>query len=324
MSGTRLYVRVRGKVMGPFSLGQLQTLRDRGQFRSFHEVSEDRTGWRPASSLPGMFNGDEPSATAAPPAPRIPTAPAEEEWYYVASDGKKVGPVGREQLARIAGAGVIRPETRVWMRDTPAWIPFSKSGIPAPSAAPTPGPDPGLEPTVGPLRAFFTNPVGGLAELIAGVTAGTAAGLGVLFYICFLSCILLAMIAGDLFRDLRVFEALQQLARNPRRVEVVGKLFLLSVLPLVSFWATLSALRLATRSHGSFGADGLIAGAIFLIPGLLILPLIMFIGVSYHVCLFIVYFAMTVCILQLNAVFSRSLRIPDLGILFAIPAVFFV
>src|SRR5947208_1266646 len=50
----KLFVRVQGKVIGPLDHDQLRSLRDRGRFRSFHEVSPDRVSWRPASSVPGL------------------------------------------------------------------------------------------------------------------------------------------------------------------------------------------------------------------------------------------------------------------------------
>jgi len=50
-----LYIRLRGKVMGPFGDPQLRVLRDRGQFSSFHEISEDRRIWTSAAALPGFF-----------------------------------------------------------------------------------------------------------------------------------------------------------------------------------------------------------------------------------------------------------------------------
>jgi hypothetical protein len=67
MSAKPLYVRVRGKVLGPFSPAQLANLRDRGQFRSFHEVSEDRVGWQAASTLPGMFPSDKAARDTGEP-----------------------------------------------------------------------------------------------------------------------------------------------------------------------------------------------------------------------------------------------------------------
>ena len=55
MSETRYYVRVRGKVLGPFGIPQLRSMRDRGQFRPFHEVSADGRSWTTATDLHGLL-----------------------------------------------------------------------------------------------------------------------------------------------------------------------------------------------------------------------------------------------------------------------------
>src|SRR5262245_19349113 len=72
---TKLFVRVQGKVIGPLSLEQLRGLRDRGQFRQFHEGSADRQTWVPASTIPELFPPPAQSPTASPPAPAAPTGP---------------------------------------------------------------------------------------------------------------------------------------------------------------------------------------------------------------------------------------------------------
>lgn len=58
MNPTHLYIRSRGKILGPFSCEQLQLLRERGQLRRFHEVSEDRVTWVTAASLTELFPPD--------------------------------------------------------------------------------------------------------------------------------------------------------------------------------------------------------------------------------------------------------------------------
>jgi hypothetical protein len=51
----RVYVRIRGRVTGPFDGEQLQAFRARGQLLAGHEVSADGVSWTPASTLPGLF-----------------------------------------------------------------------------------------------------------------------------------------------------------------------------------------------------------------------------------------------------------------------------
>jgi S1-C subfamily serine protease len=49
------FVRIRGRVLGPFELPQLHEMRDRGQLQSFFEVSTDRVTWQSAGSVDGLF-----------------------------------------------------------------------------------------------------------------------------------------------------------------------------------------------------------------------------------------------------------------------------
>lgn len=63
------YIRMRGRVLGPFSPEKLQELRDSRQLQSFHEVSADKRSWQPAAnSLPELFA----SPVTAQPAARMP------------------------------------------------------------------------------------------------------------------------------------------------------------------------------------------------------------------------------------------------------------
>ena len=58
------YVRTRGRTLGPFTWGQLESLRDRGQLARFDEVSQDRRSWTSAAGLPQLFQNP---ATGADP-----------------------------------------------------------------------------------------------------------------------------------------------------------------------------------------------------------------------------------------------------------------
>lgn len=58
------YVRIQGRVLGPFQTHQLLSMRDRGQFKQFHEVSFDQRTWYPAGNFPELF-----PSMGGPPAP---------------------------------------------------------------------------------------------------------------------------------------------------------------------------------------------------------------------------------------------------------------
>ena len=106
MTDRRLFVRVRGKVQGPFSMVQLRGLRDRGQFRGFHEVSDDRVTWTTAASLVELFAepGGMPAAPSAAPGPSAPAGPppAGDAWHYAGPGGTQIRPEALPDVTPVA------------------------------------------------------------------------------------------------------------------------------------------------------------------------------------------------------------------------------
>jgi serine/threonine protein kinase len=54
-AGTRYWVRLRGKVTGPFDLPALQRQLKQGNLSRFHQVSTDQTTWKPATDIEGLY-----------------------------------------------------------------------------------------------------------------------------------------------------------------------------------------------------------------------------------------------------------------------------
>ncbi len=140
MEDKRLYIRVRGKVLGPFGLHELISLRDRGQFRRFHEVSEDRRTWVTASSLAEIFplNGgssseqrrenDESVALATGGAQAtessVPLSQPTAEWFYIDTSENRQGPVLAERLLALRESGGVEDSTPVWKPGMAEWTEF--------------------------------------------------------------------------------------------------------------------------------------------------------------------------------------------------------
>jgi hypothetical protein len=60
----QFYTRIRNKVVGPLSLAQLRTLRDRGDLAPSSPISKDQQTWHAAAAITGLFpNGAGPAAT---------------------------------------------------------------------------------------------------------------------------------------------------------------------------------------------------------------------------------------------------------------------
>ena len=137
------YVRMRGRVLGPFSPSQLASLRDRGRLTDDHELSQDRRSWMRASEMPGVFalsaqREPQParavelewpvsSSPGEAPAPaRIsPAAQVEAQWF-VARGTSHQGPMTHADVQRMISAGDLGADSLVWKQGMPAWQPAAQ------------------------------------------------------------------------------------------------------------------------------------------------------------------------------------------------------
>ncbi len=132
------FVRIRGRVKGPFGADYLRDLSKQGQFGRIHEVSKDGTSWERAGNFPELFatqdsidpaarQGASASKTTAPdtipvePAART-AAPPQSRWYY-ALGGEQVGPVEFAHLKMLCTTGQLGLEDLVWTDGMPEWVP---------------------------------------------------------------------------------------------------------------------------------------------------------------------------------------------------------
>ncbi|MBL8794962.1 MAG: DUF4339 domain-containing protein [Planctomycetia bacterium] len=107
-----LYAKNRQKV-GPISLQALRGLFGSGQLVPGDMVLQMGTQkWGPASAVPGLL------PVAAPPPAADPGF--DDEWYCV-QDRKKIGPLSRQAMQKLIGAGTIRPADMVLKEGTQKW-----------------------------------------------------------------------------------------------------------------------------------------------------------------------------------------------------------
>ncbi len=152
---TQLYLRVRGRVLGPYDQEKLQTLVRRGQLSRMHEVSTDGTHWVRASTYAELFAGapvklvvpemvvaappppaqqpandftlalaDE-AGTEAPASPKAVLPAAGRGWYYE-NLGAQHGPVDESYLRQMLAVGQLDSEALVWNDSMPQWIAASQ------------------------------------------------------------------------------------------------------------------------------------------------------------------------------------------------------
>lgn len=143
MNTNEHYVRIRGKILGPFSIGQLIGLRERGQLQVFHEVSLDRYTWVPASTLAQVFpsapGGDpegessvrpkqEPASrpdyppAPAPVPPTLPPVIQQDPWFIADESGNRQGPIDQTTFKIMLDAGQITAETMLWRPGMTNWV----------------------------------------------------------------------------------------------------------------------------------------------------------------------------------------------------------
>ena len=143
---SRLYIRFRGRVLGPYNEEKLQALARRGQLSRMHELSVDGVSWQSAADYPDLFvsNSLVETSTVGPltSQPSVPSdmrvvpmsSPAAQPvthssptWYYMIANERR-GPVSRESLQSMALSGQIRGETMVWAEGMVSWSPASNIG----------------------------------------------------------------------------------------------------------------------------------------------------------------------------------------------------
>jgi hypothetical protein len=135
MGEQQLYIRVRGKVTGPFGMAQLKSLRNRGQLGGFHEISEDRRTWVAASTLEQLFppesQGPDAPHSRAVAGPSGAGEPPQQstDWYYIDSEGRQKGPVSQRRLRSLQRARRLTAATMVWRQGLREWLPVSETEL---------------------------------------------------------------------------------------------------------------------------------------------------------------------------------------------------
>lgn len=124
------YIRIRGRVQGPFDDEKLQSLVKRGQFSRMHEISPDGIQWSPASTHPQLFAGNpaRKAAEKAIPVQQATSTPSAKvtapppDWYYTVN-GERHGPVSWEVLQSHANTRRFSARDLVWNGTMPDWLP---------------------------------------------------------------------------------------------------------------------------------------------------------------------------------------------------------
>lgn len=133
-NATNYFIRVRGRVLGPYDVAQLKTLRGRGQFGRANEVSTDRQTWQSAASIEHLFGGTtaivttraaskEAASVAEPSGSGPPGRSMTPVWHY-AVGAEQCGPVTLLELRGMIASSQLMPDDNVWKEGMADWIPI--------------------------------------------------------------------------------------------------------------------------------------------------------------------------------------------------------
>lgn len=134
-NGKTYFIRVRGRIFGPYDVPQLKALRDRGQFGRANEISSDRQSWQSAATMDHLFGGSVATATARtaakkeaspvtePPGSSPPGRSAAPVWHYTVAT-EQYGPVTLLELRGMVASGQLTPDDVVWKEGMADWIPL--------------------------------------------------------------------------------------------------------------------------------------------------------------------------------------------------------
>jgi hypothetical protein len=325
MSDKRYYVRIRGKVLGPFSQSQLRALRDRGQFHSYHEVSEDRQSWASAAQLAEIFiKTSEPANprndVRDAPQQKSSTRPVEtsDGWYYVDSAGRQHGPVDLNRLLALRASGTISNNTRIWCRGLDEWRPLA-AAISERSPLPQFEEGRSLHVLDG-LPILVLDPVGGLPRLCENLTPHRAFFVGLLSHLLGMVLSFLALVALSEITRMDILLVLRDQLRLVDRPRLILWALCVVFVPLLSWSAAIGLIRLVSRCRGSFGTDVLIAGAVNL-PTSMLIPLIVVFHGNLELVWFLATMLLTLPVLMLGSALTRWMQLPDRGVIFAVPMI---
>ncbi len=139
MSESTYFVRIRGKVSGPYEIERLRRLVRQGALSRIHELSADRLTWERAGDYEDLFpqpaarpvgashnSGGDLERVDEVPASILhsPSSPAETQAQYCYSqNGATVGPVSMTVLRSLAQNGSVRATDLVWRENAETGVP---------------------------------------------------------------------------------------------------------------------------------------------------------------------------------------------------------
>ena len=127
--GDRFYIRLGGRVKGPFTVDGLKEQIQKGVFSlRISEVSDDRINWTRASKVPALTELMHPSTTKQQPIDNPDIAERKlTQWNYTQHGIKSESTVSTEELDLLIRQGTIALDEYIWNETMPDWVEVSQS-----------------------------------------------------------------------------------------------------------------------------------------------------------------------------------------------------
>ena len=133
--GNTYYVRVRGRVLGPYTLDAVSQMARKAQIGRSHEASLDGESWRPASEFPEIFerppvpvatfvpSGAGPGDTAIPgnPVQDLDSVSGGVLWHFTRRGEQQPNPIPQSTLVNLIASGEVGPDDHVWCETMSTW-----------------------------------------------------------------------------------------------------------------------------------------------------------------------------------------------------------
>ena len=125
MSNDRIYIRFKGRVLGPVNSEKIREMIKRGQITRQHELSPDGTSWRLASEYEEFFPSQVTKGVATTAAAKVvekaQATESPKEWYAHFDDANQ-GPVDESGLRLWIASGKVNGKTMLWKNGMAEWM----------------------------------------------------------------------------------------------------------------------------------------------------------------------------------------------------------
>jgi len=130
----RIYIRFKGRVLGPLTIEKASELVKRGQITRQHELSPDGVGWRPATEFMNLFpekaasarsvaqNNDGYNLQSQAVSDEPAAVPANAAQWFAHFDGANHGPVDDLSMKNWIMSGKVTQDTMVWRQGMEHWV----------------------------------------------------------------------------------------------------------------------------------------------------------------------------------------------------------